>query len=400
MSEYEKFWQTSVKTVKRRMRKINARIIHATFRVMVQQRLDILDTSDRRSKWRTPSAKLIADKRCPVFPPLWENEQDGVRQRVNFTCDKEGPKIHMQEVYDKAQRRNMFGCLVCEDFVEVKVGVKCVKCSKDHRIMHERCVNKLELDKNAIRCEQIKEQLVPVKRGQNEVRWKTKMTARQQHAHCMCLICGDKLAVYDAREVTDYASGTVACRYSDDDERPCRFRVHSDCWEAHCVINENDTAGFECARIVHQIKREQIVKISENERTEDRRELIDNLNKFNRVRVNKCKRKRRYSNATDICRICGEEVPFHQKSHLLQHCSGVTSTPVVVENITDYEALGKRCFEIGKRRIEDSKIKLRTPGTPQRSRAVGWGWRPGQRLSEVDPRTKRPRLDFANQIQD
>ena len=67
MHEYEKFWEISVKTVKRKMKKLSVRLVHGTFRVMVQQRMDVLDTSDRRSKGRTPSAKLIADKRCPVF---------------------------------------------------------------------------------------------------------------------------------------------------------------------------------------------------------------------------------------------------------------------------------------------------------------------------------------------
>ena len=70
--EYERFWKTSLSIVKRKLKKVSARIVHGTFRAMVHQRLDILDTNDRRSKWRTPSAKLIADKRCPVFPPVWK----------------------------------------------------------------------------------------------------------------------------------------------------------------------------------------------------------------------------------------------------------------------------------------------------------------------------------------
>ena len=52
----------------------------------------------------------------------------------------------MQEVYKKAQRNSIFGCLICGDLVDVKVGVKCVKCVKDHRITHDYCVRKLGLD--------------------------------------------------------------------------------------------------------------------------------------------------------------------------------------------------------------------------------------------------------------
>ena len=165
----------------------------------------------------------------------------------------------------------------------------------------------------------------------------------------------------------------------------------------HCDINDEDGAGFECKRVMHQMKNEMVVQFRGETDLQSREQLTDNLNKFNRVKVNKCKRKRRYQNSLDICGICNEEVPFHQKSHLLQHCTAIVATPVVVEDITDYAALGNRCFEISKRRLERDRVVLRSPGTPQRSRAVGWGWRPGQRLSEVNPRTKRPRLDFSNQ---
>ena len=202
------------------------------------------------------------------------------------------------------------------------------------------------------------------------------MAARQEHAHCMCLICGDKLGVYDAREgkkQTDYAKATLACSHSDDSDRPCKFRVHIECWKVHCDMNEEDGSGFECKRVMHQIRKETVVQLKSETDLQSREQLIGNLNKLNRVKVSKCKRKRRYQNSNDICKICGEEVPFHQKSHLLQHCMGVGATPVVVEDITDYAALGNSCFEIRKRRLEKDRLTLSNPGTPQRSRAVGWG---------------------------
>ena len=229
------------------------------------------------------------------------------------------------------------------------------------------------------------------------------MSARQEHAHCMCLVCGEKLAVYDARQgvkQTDYINGTLACSYENDEERPCRFRVHSKCWSVHCDVQDQGSRVFECGKVVYQLPGETVSKLGQGDQVQGRDQLILNLEKFNRVKINKCKRKRRYQNSADVCRICGEEVPFHQKSHLLQHCSGINATPVVVEDVTDYGALGRRCFEISQRRSEVRNITLVTPGTPQRSRAVGWGWRPGQRLSEVNPRTKRPRLDFENENQD
>ena len=77
--------------------------------------------------------------------------------------------------------------------------------------------------KKAVRCEQVKEHLVSVKMGKSEVRWKTDMTVKQEHAHCMCLVCGEKLAVYDARagkKQTDYINDTVVCRYEDEPEQP------------------------------------------------------------------------------------------------------------------------------------------------------------------------------------
>ena len=107
----------------------------------------------------------------------------GNRQKVQFACGKEGPKIYMQEVYERAETRSVFGCLICGDLVDAKVGIKCVSCVGDHRIMHTHCIEKLGLDKGVVRCNQIREHLVPIKRGKDEVRWKTDMSEKQEYAH-------------------------------------------------------------------------------------------------------------------------------------------------------------------------------------------------------------------------
>ena len=138
-----------------------------------------------------------------------------------------------------------------------------MKCKRDHRIVHETCVKKLGLDAKALRCDRITEQLVPIKRGSGEVRWKTNMTAKSEHAHCMCLVCGEKLGVYDARRgvmQTDYAENTTACHYSADNERPCKFRVHAACWGVHCDINEEEAGEFKCDRVIYQLKSDTVTQ--------------------------------------------------------------------------------------------------------------------------------------------
>ena len=90
------------------------------------------------------------------------------------------------------------------------------------------------------------------------------MTEKQEHAHCMCLICGDKLGVYDPREgkkQTDYARETVACVYECDQDRPCIFRVHSGCWNVHCDVNDENVSGFECKRVIHQMRVETVQQL-------------------------------------------------------------------------------------------------------------------------------------------
>ena len=104
-------------------------------------------------------------------------------------------------------------------------------------------------------------------------------------------------------------------------------------------------------------------------------------------------------NSDEKCQTCGKIVPLHQENHLLQHCSGIGATPVVIDEIVDYKALAKRAFAIGKRRLESNSVRILNDSTPKRIRRAEWGDRAGESLAELDPRTKRPRLNFQNNTQ-
>ena len=131
----------------------------------------------------------------------------------------------------------------------------------------------------------------------------------------------------------------------------------------------------------------------------DRKSKLENLKQIGRVQKQPNKRKRRYINAESECKFCGESIPLHQNNHLLQFCRGIQATPVVAEDITDYAALARRAFAIGQQRLVSNNVQLMGTTTPTRSTGTTWGDRPGQSLSELQPRRKRTRLNFQNRFQ-
>ena len=395
--EFEYFWETSVKTVKKELKCVRARIIHETFRVMVQNKLDILETGDRRSKWRTPSAKLIVDKRCPIFPPCWESTESGLRQKVIFNCRKDGPGIYLPKMYDKMARKGFHGCLICGDFVGEMSGLRCNNCNTRERIVHTKCAAKLGIDDENFRCEKISEHLVPTKLGSGEVRFKNSLEKIETESCYLCVICGRSTGAEvntEGKSERVFDSDTISCAFVKDSERPCWYRAHHKCWRLHRDIVGGDDI-FTCKGVKVQVRGTTVDEVS-NLSEHDRKEKLKYLKERGTLQRQRCKRKRRYINAEEKCANCGKIVPLNQKSHLLQHCAGIGATPVIVEDVTDYTALAKRAFAIARRRLDNTSVRLVSNTTPRRQQTAEWGDRPGQSLAELNPRRKRPRLNFQN----
>ena len=173
--------------------------------------------------------------------------------------------------------------------------------------------------------------------------------------------------------------------------------MHTKCWQLHSELSDQQN-DFECSNVKFQMRAEIIRRITDPD-TVDRSEKLKNLRETGKLQKQTDKRKRRYVNADLVCGFCNETVPLHQQDHLLQFCKGVGVTPVVPEGITDYAALARRAFAIGRLRLESNNVRLTGVTTPRRSRTSVWGDRPGESLSELNPRKKRPRLDFQTHLQ-
>ena len=232
------------------------------------------------------------------------------------------------------------------------------------------------------------------------MRLKSSMTKLEKQSCLLCVVCGDDtgtLARHGGGTELSFDSGTIKCEYESDKERPCRYRVHSECWKIHNDIT-GGSARFACNRVTIQMKRETVSDLS-NSNFPDRDAKLQNLREQGKLQRQRCKRKKRYVNSEEKCVNCGEIVPLHQKSHLLQHCIGIDATPVVMEDVADYGALAKRAFAIAKRRLESNSVRLLNDSTPRRVQNPEWGTRPGESLSELNPRRKRPRFDFQSEFQ-
>ena len=301
----------------------------------------------------------------------------------------------MPKIYQKLASKGLVACLACGDLCEKKRGINCINCEDEKRVIHEHCAEKLKIDMSDFTCEQITEFLVPTARGSGKVRLKTAMSELESPPYLLCVICGEKTGEYvinAQHDDTSYETETLPCEHCEDNERPCKYRVHKKCWNFH----KNLLGGhpkFSCASVKIQVRRGTIKNLSDLTMPDSDLKLR-NLRECGKLQKRRCKRKKRYVNAEEKCAYCGKMVPLHQNNHLLQHCTGINATPVIVEDITDYEALAKRAFLIAKRRLESNTVRLVSDTTPKRARRSAWGELPGESLTELNPRSKRPRLNF------
>ena len=118
------------------------------------------------------------------------------------------------------------------------------------------------------------------------------------------------------------------------------------------------------------------------------------LTKTHQIKKSTDRRKRRYLNSNSICTLCHEEIPLLQQNHLMQHCRGLKSTPVLFDCHKDLRSFSKRCLEIADKRLETATGLHTTPSrTATRIPQLQFGARAGESLSEVAPRRKRLRLN-------
>jgi len=119
------------------------------------------------------------------------------------------------------------------------------------------------------------------------------------------------------------------------------------------------------------------------------------LEKTHKIKQPLEKRKRRYVNGNSTCPLCKEEIPFLQQTNLLQHCTGVRSTPVSLSGMRDYGSFSRRCLEIAEKRLamEREAVESPRPEQPTRVSRLRFGLLDGESLTEVAPRRKRRRRD-------
>ena len=53
---------------------------------MMYMKLDVLEDNDRIYECKTPTKRLVPDKRCTVYPPQWGPEEKGEQCVVDFNC--------------------------------------------------------------------------------------------------------------------------------------------------------------------------------------------------------------------------------------------------------------------------------------------------------------------------
>ena len=387
MEKFEIFWEASIEASRQRFGRIHSRCVKDTYKLMCAESLEVLEENDRQCNFRTPSRPLVMDKRCSVYPPIQNRTGETVERAIEFDCNKMGPQIYLPEIYRRAELKKVFACMLCGDFVKADKGVKCRSCLVSNRVVHTWCCRKLKLNQKKFCCSDIKKQLVPSELGSRKVFQKDVVDDQMMPARFHCLVCGEFIAEWEPEYVGKRAfvhDDVVFCKHSKDMERACQFGVHSQCLLVHNKwllgrkkFDEND---FECNMIEFNMDSKTVAHMSKK-RLVGRKQKIENLKKTNRIRYSNDKRKRRYENPNNMCKYCGQEIPREQRHHLMFHCTGLSTTPVIRGQVTDLRATARRCLEI----VCADKPSLK-PSTVRKRRC---GELDGESLAELTPKRQR-----------
>ena len=359
---------------------------------MILQQLNILEDNDRIYAARTPSKKLILDKRCTVYPPQWGPDAKGLRPVIEFNCDRPAPQLYLNQVYEKSANREIFPCLICGDLVQPQLSNKCIECNTLTRGAHLWCLKRACIQPKQFKCSLIKEHYAPVELGKPKLRQLEPLSPLEDPPRFRCLICGDNVAnwepLFRGKRVFSHDNTTV-CKHVHDTEYPCPFSIHNKCAEFHDLLvydDKFDPVEFECNLIIFQV-RPQVIEHLQSKPPRTVKAKKEAFTKFHRIRVNSDKRKRRYINPSTICKHCGEEVPLTQKWHLFHHCTAIKSDPPAADIRGDLRSVVKRCLEIGRLRYScetvcsRKRVKLCVRG---RDKPLAWGMKDGESITELN----------------
>ena len=179
-----------------------------------------------------------------------------------------------------------------------------------------------------------------------------------------------------------FESDIIRCKFHNDGARSCNFAAHKKCWKVHCELKPLSVQPC-CDDITFQFRPAVITAMLNDSAMTNRSDLLKDLKRTGSLRKVSCKRKRRYVSANRICKMCGDEVVFSQRAHLMQHCTAILATPVSADKRRDWRAFANRCFEIGRRKL--SFESSQDPPKTHLNDHPAWGSRDGQSLTEVDP---------------
>ena len=245
-------------------------------------------------------------------------------------------------------------------------------------------------------CTDVKEKLVPFELGSRKVRVQDLDKEMMFPARFYCLICGEKVAEWEPEYIGKRAfvyEDVVLCRHSKDADRPCEFGVHKNCALMHDKwLDGNkkfDESMFECESVKYNMDKTTVEHLSQK-RLPGRKKKIENLKKNNVIKHSDNKRKRRYTNPNNFCRYCSQEIPREQKHHLMLHCTGLATTPVLRSRVTDLRATARRCLEMVC--ADESK------SNPVAVRKRKSGEFDGESLAEMTPKRKRNRKNIKTTI--
>ena len=120
-----------------------------------------------------------------------EKSESGPRLQIQFSCLKPAPQRYPLQVYEKAESRGLYPCLVCGDLVSISVGISCPDCFGKNRFVHPTCLGKIGVSRQTFKCSDIEEHLVPDELGHKTVKKCNPLSKIELPPRFYCLICGD-----------------------------------------------------------------------------------------------------------------------------------------------------------------------------------------------------------------
>ena len=391
--KFEQYWEVCTEVTKAEFGFVSARFTRDCFKKMCATELEVLEENDRQCNFRTPSRPLVSDARCSVYPPDFRSvtsaNQQMLKPKLKFGCTKLPPQLYPTRVYELNEKMGVFSCLFCGDLVNAGKGVTCNLACNQNRVVHTWCCKKAGISNHNFSCDKINEHFIPDKLGEKRARFRDPLSNCVDPARFFCLICGDRVAEWEPefRGKRSFHHGDLICCKFKDDDRSCEFSAHLECATIHSkfLLGQKEflLADFCCDSVKYAIPRETIKHLA-RPRIRGRLEKIKMLKITGRIKQSSDKRKRRYMNPNNFCKHCCEEIPRHQKNHLLQHCTAINCSPAVRGKYIDLRATARRCLAISCAESNSAGMKM-----PTRRQKRRFGEGDGESIAETTPKRKK-----------